>query len=197
MNFRYFVINKPYGMLSQFTPEAKYKTLKELFDFPKDVYPVGRLDTDSEGLLIITNDKKLNSLLLHPSQGHWRTYHAQVEGNISEFALQLLRKGVGISVESRPHHSKPARVSVLTKAEHEPRIPPVRYRKNIPDSWVSISLTEGKNRQVRRMLAAVGFPVLRLIRVAIEDLRLDGLKTGGVREAGRDEMYRKLKIIRL
>lgn len=194
MNFRYFVIHKPYGVLSQFTPEAKYKTLKELFDFPKDVYPVGRLDTDSEGLLIITNDKKLNNLLLHPSYGHWRTYHAQVEGIISEPALQLIRKGVGISVESKPHHSKPAKVSALSNAEHEPRIPPVRYRKSIPDSWVEISLTEGKNRQVRRMLAAVGFPVLRLIRIAIENLSLDGLKTGEVREETGETIYRKLKI---
>ena len=194
MSFRYFVIHKPYGMLSQFTPEAKYKTLKELFDFPKDVYPVGRLDTDSEGLLIITNDKKLNNLLLHPSHGHWRTYHAQVEGIISQLALQMLRKGVGISVESKPHHSKPARVSALSKVDHEPRIPPVRYRKSVPDSWVEISLTEGKNRQVRRMLAAVGFPVLRLIRVAVEDLRLDGLKTGEVREETRETIYKKLKI---
>lgn len=194
MNFNYFVIHKPHGMLSQFTPEAKYKTLKELYDFPKDVYPVGRLDTDSEGLLIITNDKKLNNLLLHPAQGHWRTYHAQVEGIISMPALQLLRKGVGISVESKPHHSKPAKVSVLPIVDHEPRIPPVRYRKSVPDSWVEISLTEGRNRQVRKMLASVGFPVLRLIRTAIEDLSLDGLKPGEVRAEERNEIYRRLKI---
>lgn len=181
-------------MLSQFTPEAKYKTLKELFDFPEDVYPVGRLDTDSEGLLILTNDKKLNTLLLHPSNNHWRTYQVQVEGIISDEAMKLIRQGIQISLEGKPYQCKPAKISRLQTFTCEPRIPPVRYRKNVPDSWVEISLTEGKNRQVRRMLAAAGFPVLRLIRTSIEDLKLDGLKAGEVREMAREEIFTKLKL---
>lgn len=191
---RYFIIHKPYGMLSQFTPESTYLTLNELYDFPKDVYPVGRLDTDSEGLLILTNDRRLNTLLLHPSQGHWRTYHAQVEGIITQAALQQLSTGFTISIEGKQHHARPCRLQDLKGHGYSERIPPVRYRKNVPDSWVEISLTEGKNRQVRRMLAAAGFPVIRLIRVAIENLELNGMKPHEVREISEFEIYRKLKI---
>jgi 23S rRNA pseudouridine2457 synthase len=190
----YFVVHKPYGMLSQFSPEGKHSTLGQLYDFPPNVYPVGRLDADSEGLLIITNDRQLNHLLLHPARGHWRTYHAQVEGLITEEALEKLRSGITISLQGNPYVCKPARAAHISDPGHKARIPPVRYRKHIPDSWVEISTCEGKNRQVRRMLAAVGFPVLRLIRIAIEDLRLNSLQAGEVREENEKDIYRKLNI---
>ncbi len=190
----YFVVHKPYGMLSQFSSEGKQATLRQLYDFPPDVYPVGRLDADSEGLLIITNDRHLNHLLLHPSRRHWRTYHAQVEGLITEEALDKIRSGITISLQGSPYVCKPALATRIPDPGYKVRIPSVRYRKNIPDSWVEISIREGKNRQVRRMLAAAGFPVLRLIRIAIEDLRLNGLQPGEVRKENRKDIYEKLKI---
>lgn len=192
---RYFIINKPYGMLSQFSAEGNKTGLGNLFPFPKDVYPVGRLDADSEGLLILTNDKQLNHQLLNPRFKHWRTYWVQVDGAISLEARQQLESGVSIKVNKSNYHTLPARARIMPEPEGlEERDPPVRFRKEIPTSWIAISLQEGKNRQVRRMTAAVGFPTLRLIRVQIEGLQLDGLRTGEVRELPREKIYSLLKI---
>ena len=176
---RYFLLDKPYDVLSQFTREAPHhRTLADLADFPPRVYPVGRLDRDSEGLLLLTDDTRLNAALLHPRHGHARVYHAQVEGRPSGADLELLAAGVEIRVRGKAHGCAPLAARVLTAAEVAavpPRTPPIRERRHIPTTWLSLTLTEGKNRQVRRMCAAVGFPVLRLRRFAIGGVSLTDL----------------------
>lgn len=192
---KYYVIYKPFRMLSQFKKEGKFTTLGELFDFPKDVYPVGRLDADSEGLLVLTNDKKLNYLLLDPGHKHKRTYLVQVEGIISDQAILQMQQGVGISVEGKPHHTRKADAEKVNEPDWLPaRYPPVRFRKDIPTSFFELTLYEGKNRQVRRMTAAVGYPTLRLIRIAIEDLLIGSMQPGEVKEFTATELYSLLKI---
>lgn len=171
--YQYFAIYKPFGMLSQFTKEGDNRTLGELYDFPKDVYPVGRLDTDSEGLLILTNDPSLNKKLLDPTNAHPRTYLAQVEGEITDEALEELRKGVTIRIKKNEHQTRPAKARRIPEPSFLPeRTPPIRFRKNVPTSWVELILTEGKNRQARRMTAKVGFPTLRLVRYAVGELNI-------------------------
>ena len=166
--FQYFLIYKPFGMLSQFTREGEHATLADLgFDFPKDVYPVGRLDADSEGLLLLTNDNLLKTKLLEPRNKHKRTYYVQVEGNITEEACVAMRAGVKISINGKSYLTLPAEAFPIEIPILPERNPPIRVRKSIPDSWVSITLREGKNRQVRKMTAAVNFPTLRLVRWAI------------------------------
>ena len=193
---RYFIIYKPYGMLSQFTREhPNHHTLGELFQFPKDVYPVGRLDQDSEGLLIITNDKRLNHFLLDPSFSHSRTYLVQVEGEPQAEDLKKLRTGVKIRVGKKEYTTQPAQVRLLPQPPVIPeRDPPIRVRMSIPDSWLEIELKEGKNRQVRRMCAKVGFPVLRLIRSKIEKLEIRDMAVGEVREMEKKDIYRLLRL---
>lgn len=194
--YRYFIIYKPYGMLSQFSKEGNYATLADLFDFPKDVYPLGRLDADSEGLLIITNDKNLNYKLLHPKFKHNRTYLAQVEGAIDNEAIEKLQKGVEININGQPHKTLPAKAKIINAPkEIEERNPPIRFRKNIPTSWIELSLAEGKNRQVRKMTAVVGYPTLRLIRIKIENLQLFPLKSGEVKEISKKQIYRLLGLL--
>ncbi|WP_143962908.1 pseudouridine synthase [Litoribacter populi] len=191
---RYFVIYKPFGVLSQFSGEEE-STLKGVWDFPADVYPVGRLDKDSEGLLLITDDKPLNHYLLNPKFEHNRTYLAQVEGIPTPEAISELQSGVGIKVEGKTYFTKKASASLLDIAPTLPeRDPPIRYRKNVPDSWVKLTLIEGKNRQVRKMTAAVGFPTLRLVRWSMENLTIEGFEVGEVREFDQEELYRLLKI---
>jgi 23S rRNA pseudouridine2457 synthase len=166
--------------------------LGDLYDFPGDVYPVGRLDKDSEGLLIITNDKALTHRLLDPKFEHPRTYWVQVEGIPDREALSQLRKGVSIRIKKQTHRTRPARVELFTSPPALPeRDPPVRFRKTVPDSWLSIQLTEGKNRQVRRMCAAVGFPVLRLVRTSIQKISLEKIKLppGSVKEMKSADIY--------
>ncbi|OQA54810.1 MAG: Ribosomal large subunit pseudouridine synthase E [Candidatus Omnitrophica bacterium ADurb.Bin277] len=170
--------NKPYGVLSQFTKEAPHhRTLAE-FGFPGDVYPIGRLDADSEGLILLTNDRKWNERLLKPYHGHQRTYHVQVEGIATEEALAKLRKGVLI----RRMKTAPCQARALKDPGYPPRNPPIRFRLTVPTSWIEMRLIEGKNRQVRRMTASVGFPTLRLVRIAIGQLRLGNLREGKWRE---------------
>lgn len=179
----YYLLYKPYGMLSQFTREHPgQRTLADLeFHFPKDVYPVGRLDADSEGLLLLTNDKTAVKRLLDPASHVAKTYLVQVEGIPSEAALEQLQKGVTIRVKKKVHHTRPAVVRRLDAPPQLPvRNPPIRYRKNVPDSWLEITLTEGKNRQVRKMCAAVGHPVLRLVRIAFGKWQLGDLAPGEV-----------------
>lgn len=171
--------NKPYGVLSQFTPEpgSPHRTLAE-FGFPPDVYPIGRLDADSEGLLLLSDEKGLNTTLLDPERGHRRTYWVQVEGVPTAAALQRLEKGV--EVKGRRTHPCHAAV-LLPQPLVADRVPPIRSRVNIPTTWIELTLTEGKNRQVRRMTAAVGFPTLRLIRIRIGHFGLDDLSSGSWR----------------
>ena len=191
----YFIAHKPYQVLSQFSSEDGKSTLKNFFDVPSNVYPVGRLDYDSEGLLVLTDDKKLNKLLLDPNQKHEREYWVQVEGIISEVAINQLQQGVFIQSNGKKYLTKK---SVVKKFSSSPevmeRTPPIRFRKNIPDSWISIVLTEGKNRQVRKMTASVGYPTLRLIRYRIENITLAELKPGEMRKVSQEEMYNLLKI---
>lgn len=180
------LFNKPYGVICQFSPSAGKPTLKDFIDIP-NVYPAGRLDTDSEGLLLLTNDGGLQHQIADPRHKLPKTYWAEVEGVATESALAPLRKGVDLG----DFVTKSAQVRVICVApdaplappELWPRTPPVRFRKNIPTSWLEIIITEGKNRQVRRMTAKIGFPTLRLIRVAIGPWRVDGLASGGWRVA--------------
>ena len=189
---RYYIIYKPFQVLSQFSAIENKKTLGNLFDVEKDIYAVGRLDYDSEGLLILTNDKSLNQKLLHPTNKHLREYWVQVEGTITKDALKKLAEGVNISIDGNIYKTKPAKVSILIEPLVYERNPPIRFRKNIATSWISLILTEGKNRQVRKMTATVGFPTLRLIRNSIEDIYLDVMKPGEIISLSKASLYKKL-----
>ncbi len=195
-NLTYFCIYKPFGVLSQFTREAPHhQTLADLYPFPPDVYPVGRLDKESEGLLILTNDASLNQALLHPSRAHRRTYLVQVEGVPDSDALRKLRRGVTIRVNRKPYQTRPCQVRILDPEPDLPdRDPPIRFRKNVPTSWLEVILTEGKNRQVRRMGAAVGYPVLRLVRSRIEALSLPAGGPGAVEVWEAARLKKKLRL---
>lgn len=189
---KYYIIYKPFGMVSQFTKEGDNATLADLkFVFPKDVYPVGRLDTDSEGLLLMTNDKSLNALLLTPQNAHKRTYWAQVEGKVSEEAMVQLQEGVTISVDGKSYETLPCKGRIFQEEpEVPPRNPPIRFRANIPTTWIELTLHEGKNRQVRKMCAQVGYPVLRLVRVRMGKLSVQDMKPYQVKEITREAAVR-------
>jgi 23S rRNA pseudouridine2457 synthase len=185
MIHRYIIFHKPYGVLSQFTPELPgQRTLAE-FNLPKDLYAAGRLDSDSEGLLLLTNDGQLIKKLLEPGTGHERTYFVQVEGIPSAKAIAELERGVTI----QGYRTLPARARLLDlEPILPPRDPPIRVRRSIPTSWIELTLIEGKNRQVRRMTAAVGHPTLRLVRTAIGKITLDGLEPCQWRELTKSEI---------
>lgn len=171
--------HKPYGVLSQFTVEAPGQHTLAGFGFPKHVYPIGRLDADSQGLLLLSDEPELNQRLLHPRQAHEREYWAQVERIPTPGALEQLARGV--TIQSRT--TLPCRAWMLDpQPQILPRDPPIRLRKHVPDCWIGLELIEGKNRQVRRMTAAVGHPTLRLIRVRIGGLRLGELSPGNWKE---------------
>jgi 23S rRNA pseudouridine2457 synthase len=175
----YFLIYKPFQVLSQFTSTEGKLCLKDILHVPTDVYPVGRLDYDSEGLLLITNDKSINQQLLNPLFAHQRTYWVQVDGAITPAALAQLTKGVTINVDGKAYKTKSAKLELLPEPVQVPdRTPPIRFRKSIPTSWVSIQVTEGKNRQVRKMFAQVGFPVLRLIRAKLGKYTIQDMQPG-------------------
>ncbi len=179
--------HKPYGVLSQFTPDGSpNRTLAE-FEFPRDVYPLGRLDSDSEGLLLLSDEPYLNKRLLTPEHAHSRIYWAQVERVPTAEALAALEGGVTIGTMT----TLPCRVRMLDPQPlMPPRKPPIRVRKNVPDCWISLSLVEGKNHQVRKMTASIGHPTLRLIRVRIGEFDLGGLPPGGWRELTSGERAR-------
>lgn len=187
--FRYYVVHKPYGYLSQFSGEQNDLTLQHLIrensiqNFPKDVYPVGRLDKDSEGLLLLTNDNRLKTNLLDPRNEHFKTYWVQVEGLFTEKEIaQLHAGGIEIRHNGKIHRCLPAKASILNDPEVGERHPPIRFRASIPTTWIEIQLREGKNRQIRKMTAALGFPTLRLIRVGIMKLRIENFPLGCVKE---------------
>lgn len=174
---RLICFNKPYGVLSQFTPEGRWRGLKDFIDVP-GVYVAGRLDADSEGLLLLTNDGQLQARISHPRHKMEKTYWVQVEGAPDEAALMALRQGV----ELNDGPTRPARARMIPVPESLwDRDPPVRVRQSIPTSWIELVITEGRNRQVRRMTAAVGHPTLRLIRAAIGPYALEGLAPGAYR----------------
>lgn len=181
----YIIFNKPYGVLCQFTDKGGRKTIADYGRFAHDIYPVGRLDADSEGLVLLTNDGSLQHRLLEPKFHHPRTYLVQVERNPSPSALEQLRRGVVI--ESRKTH--PAEVDLLTD---QPllwdREVPIRFRKNVPTQWLKITIYEGRNRQVRKMTAAVGHPALRLVRISLATINLDTLLPGESRRLTDDEI---------
>ena len=193
-NPKYIIFYKPYGVLCQFTDDSASPrpTLKEYIDIP-EVYSVGRLDFDSEGLLLLTNDGQLKHRLIDPQFEHTRTYWVQVDGIPTADALQRLRDGVTI----QGYHTKPAIAKLLDAEPDLPvREPPIRFRANIPTAWIELILTEGKNRQVRKMTAAVGFPTLRLVRVAIAHLRLADLEVGQWRMLTESELQKlRLKVL--
>lgn len=191
---RYFILYKPYGMMSQFSPEGDKPVLADLGIFPPRVYPVGRLDADSEGLLLLTDDTALNQQLLHPRYRHQRQYWVQVEGLITEEALQRLSEGVELRIDGQVYYTLPAQAKRIPEPDLPPRHPPIRFRQHIPTSWISLELTEGKNRQVRRMTAAVGFPTLRLVRAAIGRIELEDMQPGEVHEMSRQAVYSLLGI---
>jgi 23S rRNA pseudouridine2457 synthase len=183
-------------VLSQFTTENGKACLKDYFEVPTDVYPVGRLDYDSEGLLLLTNDKTLNHRLLHPSFAHEREYRVQVEGLITYEALHLLGTGVQIQVDGKPFRTATAKASRLPEHMVIPeRNPPIRFRQHIPTSWIKLVITEGKNRQVRKMTAATGFPTLRLIRYRLAGLTLDTLLPGDMIDMNQNDVYGKLGLL--
>lgn len=165
--------NKPFGVLTQFTDADGRQTLKDYIDVP-NVYAAGRLDKDSEGLLLLTDDGQLNQKIANPKKKMPKTYWVQVDGEVTEQALEVLRQGV----ELKDGVTKPAKAKRIDEPMLWPRNPPVRFRKHIPTSWVEVIIREGKNRQVRRMTAAVGFPTLRLVRVQIGPWKLANLAPG-------------------
>jgi 23S rRNA pseudouridine2457 synthase len=190
----YYIIYKPYKMISQFTSEHKKKCLSDLeFTFSKDVYSVGRLDENSEGLLILTNDKSLNHRLLKPEFEHKRVYLVQLQGIVTDAAIKEIEAGITIALDTGQYVTKPCKVKKVKKPEN---LAPRAHAPNetLPTSWIELTLTEGKYHQVRKMTAGVGFPCLRLIRVAIEDLRIENMQPGDVRELKRDAIYKRLKI---
>ena len=179
---RLICFNKPYGVLSQFTAEGRWRGLKDFIDIP-GVYVAGRLDADSEGLLLLTNDGKLQARISDPRHKMEKTYWVQVEGVPDEAALASLRQGVQLN----DGPTRPARAKLIPQPEPLwPRDPPVRVRQSIPTSWLELVISEGRNRQVRRMTAAVGYPTLRLIRAAIGPYTLHGLAPGAWRAAETD-----------
>ena len=179
------VLHKPYGVLSQFTPEpgSRWRTLAD-FGLPPRVYALGRLDADSEGLLLLSDEPGLNTRLLDPRHAHRREYWAQVERLPDDAALARLAGGLDLG----DYTTRPCRVRRLDPAPHlPPRDPPIRARKNVPDCWLSLELVEGKNRQVRRMTAAVGHPTLRLVRVRAGNFSLGDLAPSQWRELSAPE----------
>ena len=176
--------HKPYGVLSQFTPDGSPNRPLSGFGFPPRVYPLGRLDADSEGLLLLSDEPGLNTRLLDPERGHPRTYWAQVERIPSPDSLARLARGVAL----QDYRTRPCRATLLDpQPVISPRTPPIRFRKNVPDAWIELELQEGKNRQVRRMTAAIGHPTLRLIRVRIGTFSAENLTPGSWRELSAAE----------
>jgi len=179
---RLLLFNKPFGVLSQFTDrgtaDSPRATLSDHIDVP-GVYPAGRLDRDSEGLLLLTDDGKLQARISHPKFKAPKTYLVQVEGEPDDAALAALRRGV--TLKDGP--TRPAQAERIAPPDLWPRDPPVRYRKSVPDSWLRLTITEGRNRQVRRMTAHVGYPTLRLVRWSVGDWTLDGIAPGSWQEA--------------
>jgi 23S rRNA pseudouridine2457 synthase len=192
-SFHYTLFYKPYGVLSQFTGQPGQKTLGHFGPFPRDVYPVGRLDADSEGLLLLTNDNELKRRMLDPRHGHPRTYLVQVEREPSLDSLARLREGIVVDGRRTRH----AQVELLTREpDLPPRSKPIRFRKTVPTAWLRLTLTEGRNRQIRKMTASVGHPTLRIVRTTIGPFSIGGLQVGGFRELTRGEVAKLVQPLR-
>lgn len=190
---RTFALYKPYGVLSQFTAEDGHPGLLNLgLALPKDVWPVGRLDRDSEGLLLLTNDSHLKRTLTEPERSHRKTYWVQVEGAPTDSDIEPLRHPMHLRIRKKDTTTKPAEACLLAPPHLPARVPPIRKRLSIPTSWLSIALTEGKNRQIRKMTAHIGFPTLRILRVGIGSLTLKQLHLtpGECRQLTAEEILR-------
>ena len=182
---RYIIFYKPFAVLSQFSPEPGKQTLKDFLSLPKDIYPVGRLDYDSEGLLLLTNDNAVKNTLTDPKFEHPKTYLAQVERLPDAAALKKLRQGIVIEKIK----TKPAEAEILKEDPAlPPRSVPIRFRKNVPTAWIKIVLREGRNRQVRKMTAAVRHPTLRLVRVAIGTIQIGDMQPGEWKEISLEQI---------
>lgn len=194
--FRYYILHKPDGFISQFSsPQRKNRKLGELYPFPRSVRPVGRLDKDSEGLLILTNDGQLHQNLLDPREGHEREYWAQVHGTPTSEALQIIEAGPAIQIDGTTYQTQPAKAELLDpQPVIPPRKKPINARGPYPIPWIRLILTEGKFRQARKMTAMAGLPTLRLIRMRIGGLWLnfDHLPPGGVREVSGQWLQKQL-----
>jgi 23S rRNA pseudouridine2457 synthase len=195
MDLRYFVIYKPYKMVSQFVSSHKVRLLGDLdYDFPEGTNAVGRLDNDSEGLLILTNDRSLVSRLMHPDKKRAKRYVVQVEKIVTEEELNMLRSGVDILVKGRgTYHTKECGVNIIEKPAYLPERGHA-FREDLPQTWLEFVLKEGKNRQIRKMCSAVRHDCKRLIRTHIEDLDIIGMQAGEVREMSQKELFGKLNI---
>jgi 23S rRNA pseudouridine2457 synthase len=181
--------NKPFGVLSQFTSDGSPNRALAEFNFPKNVYPIGRLDADSEGLLLLSDEPVWNEKLLHPRHRHEREYWAQVEKIPSSESLKKLEKGILV----QRHKTLPCRAWLLEpQPKIPPRVPPIRFRKSVPDCWIGLELIEGKNRQVRKMTAAIGHPTLRLMRVRIGNFWLGDLPAGHWKIVNKHKQERTL-----
>lgn len=188
-----FALHKPFGVLSQFTAEDGHPGLLDLgLNLPKSVWPVGRLDRDSEGLLLLTDDNRLKQALTEPKRIHRKTYWVQVEGEPSDADLEPMRHPMQLRIRKKDTTIKPAEVNLLSPPDLPDRVPPIRKRLSIPTSWLAISLTEGKNRQIRKMTAHIGFPTLRIVRMSIGSLSLGDLRiaSGECRQLTADEVLR-------
>lgn len=193
--YRYYLFHKPYRVLCQFSRTGTDKrTLADFLDLPSDVYPFGRLDEDSEGLLLLSSERTLTSK--YSSSGTEKEYWVQVEGQVEQDALEQLKTGVKVRIKGKPYRLKAesAKEDESLRILVPDRVPPIRYRKSVPDSWLRITLTEGKNRQIRRMTAAIGYPTLRLMRYRIGALNLDRLKEGECLELSRHEFLKAFAI---
>lgn len=192
---RYFALNKPYDMVSQFVSPDNVNLLSDLdFDFPEFTHAIGRLDNNSEGLLLLTTNKKVTKLLFQGEIPHERTYLVKVKYVISEESVRQLNEGVSIQVQGGEYYTTtPCKVTIVECPADLP-VHPHEGGREYPHSWLSITLTEGKFHQVRKMVAAVGHPCRRLIRTSIEDIRLDGIQSGCIRELEETDFFDKLKI---
>lgn len=186
---QYYIFNKPFNVLSQFTKEVpEHITLQDYLDVPSNVYPVGRLDKDSEGLLLLTNDSTFKNRLLDPKYRNKKTYWAQVDGAITLEAIEAVKNGVFIKLKKGKYKTDTCSAHQIHPTDIPDRNPPIRVRKNIPTSWIEITIHEGKNRQIRKMCAVVGFPCLRLIRVKIKDQAFKDVKSGEFRALSSVEL---------
>lgn len=190
----YIVIYKPFRVLSQFSPVVGKTTLADLFPFPKDVYSVGRLDYESEGLLILTNDNYLKSKLINPKENHKKTYFVQVEGIPKKIDIEKLKNDLEIKVKGTIYKVKALAAEAIDEPKLPDRYPPIRFRRNIPTSWLSITVSEGKNHQIRKMTAKIGFPTLRLVRFSIENLNLNMIEIDKPNYFSQKEIYKFLNL---
>lgn len=187
---KYYVINKPFQALSQFTNEDDKKCLKDYFKVPNDVYPVGRLDYDSEGLLILTNDNHLKNHILSPKSKTQKVYYVQVENVPKRDNLNTLENGVVLNIKGKDYKTAKCKVNFLPKELEMPeRNPPIRFRQSIPTKWLEFYISEGKNRQIRKMTAKINCPTLRIVRYAIGAVNLDLLAGKSILELKRAEIY--------